>query len=81
KTITVDRSFGLVGTVNLDMRSLWLNFEISLLVYDRGFTTELRDVQLGYVEESDPVDLETWRRRPAARRLLENAAGLLSPLL
>jgi cardiolipin synthase len=81
KTITVDKSFGLVGTVNLDMRSLWLNFEISLLVYDRGFTTELRDVQLGYVEESDPVDLETWRRRPAARRLLENAAGLLSPLL
>jgi len=81
KTITVDKSFGLVGTVNLDMRSLWLNFEISLLVYDREFTNELRDVQLGYVEESDPVDLETWRRRPTARRLLENAAGLLSPLL
>ena len=81
KTVTVDKSFGLVGTVNLDMRSLWLNFEISLLVYDRGFTTELRDVQLGYVKESDPVDLEIWRRRPKARRLLENAAGLLSPLL
>lgn len=81
KTITVDRSFGLIGTVNLDMRSLWLNFEISLLVYDRGFVGELRDVQLGYVAESDPVDLETWRRRPRARRLLENAAGLLSPLL
>jgi cardiolipin synthase len=81
KTITVDKSFGLIGTVNLDMRSLWLNFEISLLVYDREFATELRDVQLGYVEESDPVDLETWRRRPKARRLLENAAGLLSPLL
>jgi cardiolipin synthase len=81
KTITVDKSFGLIGTVNLDMRSLWLNFEISLLVYDHGFTSELRDVQLGYVQESDPVDLETWRRRPKARRLLENAAGLLSPLL
>lgn len=81
KTVTVDKSFGLLGTVNLDMRSLWLNFEISLLVYDRGFTTELRDVQLGYVAESDPVDLEAWRRRPKTRRLLENAAGLLSPLL
>ena len=81
KTITVDQSCGLIGTVNLDMRSLWLNFEISLLVYDHGFTQELRDVQLGYVAESDPVDLETWRRRPKARRLLENAAGLLSPLL
>jgi cardiolipin synthase len=81
KTITVDKSFGLIGTVNLDMRSLWLNFEVSLLVYDHAFTAELRDVQLGYVAESDPVDLETWRGRSKARRLLENAAGLLSPLL
>ncbi|MHC4547818.1 MAG: cardiolipin synthase [Planctomycetota bacterium] len=81
KTITVDGSFGLIGTVNLDMRSLWLNFEISLIVYDRAFTRQIRAVQERYVADSAAIDLATWRARPVRRRFVENAAGLLSPLL
>ncbi len=33
KTITVDRDFSLFGSVNLDMRSFWLNFEATLIIY------------------------------------------------
>ena len=29
-------NLSLVGTVNLDMRSLWLNFEITLAIDDKG---------------------------------------------
>ncbi len=35
KTITVDGEFALFGSVNLDMRSFWLNFETTLLLYDQ----------------------------------------------
>jgi cardiolipin synthase len=69
------------GSVNLDMRSLWLNFEISLLVYDRDFTDRLQSLQNTYLRDSDRLDLDTWRRRPAWRRFLENMCRLVGPLL
>lgn len=81
KSLTVDGETSVFGSVNLDMRSLWLNFEISLFVYDRGFTRRLAALQATYLRDSDRLELAAWRRRPAARRFAENALRLLGPLL
>jgi cardiolipin synthase len=81
KSVTVDGELSLFGSLNLDPRSLVLNFEITLCVYDRAFTAELRGLQQSYIERSQPMDLAAWRARPAPRRFTENAARLLSPLL
>ncbi|MBW2056452.1 MAG: cardiolipin synthase [Deltaproteobacteria bacterium] len=81
KSITIDREIALFGTVNLDMRSFWLDFEVTLFVFDRDFGSRLRALQQGYADRAVPIDLETWRRRPAWSRFVENAAQLLSPLL
>jgi cardiolipin synthase len=81
KSLTVDGEMSLFGSVNLDMRSLWLNFEISLLVYDRNFTGRLRSLQDSYLQDSDWVNLDAWRRRPARSRFIANTCRLLGPLL
>jgi cardiolipin synthase len=81
KSLTIDGAMSVFGSVNLDMRSLWLNFEISLLVYDRDFTDRLQSLQNTYLRDSDRLDLDTWRRRPAWRRFLENMCRLVGPLL
>ena len=81
KSLAIDGETSLFGSVNLDMRSLWLNFEISLLVYDTGFTRRLRSLQNRYLEDSVDLDLESWRRRARWRRLAEDSARLLAPLL
>lgn len=81
KSLTVDGETSIFGSVNLDMRSLWLNFEISLLVYDAAFTAQLRSLQDRYLEASELVDLEVWRGRPRWRRLAEDTIRLLGPLL
>ncbi len=81
KTITVDESLCLIGSINLDMRSLWLNFELTLLVYDDGFAGEVRAMQRGYRERARPLELESWRARPVTRRLLERVFQLVGPLL
>jgi len=81
KTLTVDRSLAVVGSVNLDMRSFWLNFELTLLVPDEDFASYVAWMQTGYIEESVPMDGTAWRERPVARRLIENLARLLGPLL
>lgn len=81
KSLTIDGATSIFGSVNLDMRSMWLNFEISLLVYDEAFTGRLRALQHAYRDRSDLLDPEVWRRRPAWRRLVENTFRLVGPLL
>lgn len=81
KSITVDGEIALFGTVNLDMRSFWLDFEVTLFVYDPDFGSRLRALQQGYVEESNSIDLQAWQKRPGWNRFVENTAQLFSPLL
>ena len=81
KAVLVDREVALFGSVNLDMRSLWLNFEVSLVVYDRAFTGALRSLQQRYIDGSEMLDAAEWNARPAGRRMAENAARLVGPLL
>ena len=81
KTMTVDRELGFVTTANFDRRSFALNFEVSLLVYDSDFASQLRFLQMDYVGRSLPVDPNAAQRCGPLRRFGQNAAGLFSPLL
>ena len=56
KSVLVDGELSLVGTVNLDMRSLWLNFEITLVIDDAGFGGDLAAVQDDYISRSRLLD-------------------------
>lgn len=81
KSIMADRLVSMFGTVNLDMRSLWLNYEVTMIVHDPEFATELRDLQQSYVADAHPLDPQAWDQRSLVSRFLENSMRLLSPLL
>ena len=81
KAITVDGEVAMFGSVNLDMRSFYLNFEVSLLVYSGAFTGDVRALQDRYLKSSRLLTLEGWRARPMLLKLLQQLAQLLSPLL
>lgn len=81
KSVTVDGAVSLFGSLNLDPRSMFLNFEITLAIYDVAFTERLRSLQLGYTAECRPLDMAAWRSRPWPLRLAQNAARLMGPLL
>jgi cardiolipin synthase len=81
KSITVDSELSMFGTVNLDMRSLWLNYEVSLFVYDVDFATRLRELQQSYLDDSLPLDPQAWQARPLPIRLLEDSLRLFAPVL
>ncbi len=81
KTITVDRSTALIGSVNMDMRSFFINFEVSLLIYDESIVDEIRYLQRSYLNASTPIDLAEWARRPLFHRFLEKTVRLAGPLL
>jgi cardiolipin synthase len=81
KSVVVDRQVALFGSVNLDVRSFWLDFEVTLGVYDPDFAERLLALQDKYIEDSAQVDLQTWQQRPGKERFIENLARLASPLL
>jgi cardiolipin synthase len=81
KSLMIDKRIAIFGSVNFDQRSLRLNFEISLIVYNDNFCAKLDKLIDSYLAQSDYVDPKAWSRRPAWRRYLENAAHLTSPLL
>lgn len=81
KSIAVDDEYALFGTVNFDNRSLHLNFEMMLLIFDRQFMADINKLHLSYAEKCSPVDPNTWYHRPLTERLKEGASYLISPLL
>jgi len=81
KTITIDRDAALVSTANLDRRSFELNFEVSLVVYDSDFASQVRFLQRTYMEDTRRIDPERWAARGRLLRIAHNAAGVLAPIL
>ncbi len=77
----IDESHCLIGTVNLDMRSLWLNFEVTMAVDNIVFTQELSQLQQSYIADSDEVNKEQWSKRSMKNKLVERFFYMFSPLL
>jgi len=81
KSILVDQQLSLIGSVNLDMRSLWLNFEITLVIDDIHFGKSLFYIQNKYISDSQLLDKKVWSMRAYWTRILEKIFYFLSPLL
>ncbi|MFT4592545.1 MAG: cardiolipin synthase [Phycisphaerales bacterium] len=81
KTITFDNEVALLGSANMDRRSLDLNFEVSMLVYDSNFTKELLNLQESYMAQSRRVPVDIYRQWSIRQRLWQNAVSLIAPIL
>jgi cardiolipin synthase len=81
KTVLVDEDITVFGTVNMDLRSFYLNLELSLIIYEPRINEALGAVLDGYVLGSEVVDPAAWAVRPAKQRFLENLMRLAAPLL
>lgn len=81
KTISVDRQYCLIGSVNFDMRSVWINHEVTLIVYDKEYTESLRYLTQQYRAASRELYLDEWNKRGRSQRMLEGIFRLTGPLL
>ena len=81
KLLTVDGAWAYVGSSNIDPRSLRLNFEIDLEVFNEGFAAEIDEHVEELLRTATPVTLEGLRSRPFYVRLVEKVLWLGSPYL
>jgi cardiolipin synthase len=78
KTVLADDAWSIVGSANMDERSMELNEENVVGIADRDFARAMAEGVEGDVARSKEVDLEQWRRRPVWQRALERIAkGLI----
>lgn len=77
KVIVIDSDIAVVGSANMDMRSLFLNYEVALFLYG---SEQIRS-SIGWVESLFPDCRPGMPRRTWLRELAENIVRLLSPLL
>ncbi|MBI2440747.1 MAG: cardiolipin synthase [Lentisphaerae bacterium] len=81
KALIVDDILAFVGSANLDVRSLRLNYETNLIVYDPAFITALKQIVLNEIAASDELETDAWEARGQFQRILENFCNLLMPVL
>ncbi|AOF52194.1 cardiolipin synthase [Rodentibacter caecimuris] len=81
KSVLIDNKLALVGTMNMDLRSFFLNFELALAVEDLAFANEVSILHESYIANSDRLDREKWLSRPFYNRIIERLFFLFSPLL
>jgi cardiolipin synthase len=79
KLLTIDGVWSLVGSANWDMRSLRLNFELTMESYDAGLARQLADIIDARCVRS--LTLEAIDGRPFVVKLRDAAARLMMPYM
>jgi cardiolipin synthase len=81
KTATIDGVWSMVGSSNLDARSVVWNNELSSIVLGRAFAAEMEDAFVKDRAAGTEIPLATWERRPLTDRVMEWSARALEGLL
>ncbi|MDL2297078.1 cardiolipin synthase [Bacteroidales bacterium OttesenSCG-928-C03] len=81
KSIMVDDYLSIMGSANMDFRSLDLSFEINTYIYDEKITLQNKAIFFEDCESCKEITLENWLKRPWYIKLLQSFMRLLAPLL
>lgn len=81
KLILVDEVWALVGSTNLDPRSLRLNFEFNVECYDLELAHKLSDLANEKLSRATELTVEALQQRNIAWRIRDAVARLFTPYL
>ena len=81
KTFVVDGHWSTVGSMNCENRSMALNDESTLVVFDPWIGEEMNRVFRSDLQYSQGITTATFGRRSWLERLLERGANMITRLL
>ncbi len=81
KTFVVDDACAVVGTINLDYRSLYLHYECAAWMYQSRAVLQLKTDYIAMLDVCQEVALESCRNRPWYTRLRHSVLRIFAPLL
>lgn len=81
KTIVTDDYLSIVGSANMDYRSLELNNEINAYIFSKETALENKEIFMKDLETCEEVIMEKWVRRAWYKKLTQAIIRLFAPLL
>lgn len=81
KLLVIDDQLALVGSANLDVRSLYLNYEVGALIYSADKVRLIADVISDYIDKSELYTTEEGLRKSFPLELVEDVCRLFAPIL
>jgi cardiolipin synthase len=81
KVILIDDDIATVGTANFDNRSFRLNFEVTALIADHAFASEMETMLKRDFAHSEPIDPASFATRPFWWRFGVKLSRLAAPVL
>jgi cardiolipin synthase A/B len=81
KTMVIDDDTAIIGTANLDNRSLRLNFEVIAVLYDEAHAKTLAERFALDLESAEEITESMASESAISHRLVRNTARLLSSIL
>jgi cardiolipin synthase len=81
KVLCVDHEYSMVGSANLDPRSLRLNFELGVEVFSEKLNAELRSHFVSIIAASERLRPDELSNRTVPVRLRDSFISLFSPYL
>jgi cardiolipin synthase len=79
KTMVTDDMFATIGSINFDARSMQMNAEESLSVWDRDFAMQMEAMFQNDKLSCREVTHESWRRRGPRKRATEMISWIWEP--
>lgn len=80
KTFVSDNECAIVGTINMDYRSLFLHFECATYMYNVPVINNIYKDFLETQSVSMKIEKEKWKKRSFFRKVIESILRLFAPL-
>lgn len=80
KHLTIDDEVSVIGSSNMDIRSLSLHMEMMMLVHGREFCDRMREIEDSYRAASKQIHLHEWLQRPRSEKVFDSLMRLTSSL-
>ena len=81
KTFVVDDEYGVVGSINLDFRSLYLHYECGVWLYKTESIKSMKDDYLETLKKCHKVTMEECKNTSSIRKVLRLIIRMFAPLL
>jgi cardiolipin synthase len=81
KVILVDNLFAVVGSANFDFRSMFINFEITVVASEEKFIDDVEEMLIDDIRFSEEIQLSEFVNESIWKKITSRAANLLAPIL
>ncbi|HCS10221.1 MAG TPA: cardiolipin synthase, partial [Clostridiales bacterium] len=81
KTFVVDDEYAVVGTINLDFRSLYLHFECGVWMYNTDSVQQVKESTLEALKISRQVVMEDIKNTPRIKKMARTVLRIFAPLM